>query len=235
MTLPASLSHAIALAAASCTLTTATPAIAQAPQGPTAKDASIAAFVPKGYRVIGRASADFNHDGLADRVVVLGADTLDSDSDTGADATCPVLVLLARPSGGWTVSARAKIDCTTHRGPHGSGFDKVTARRDTFWVRIFENLDSREARFQLRGGRWFLIGAKTTAFTTAGPPGLGEDARTCFVQKMKAGETCTGHDVDANFLTGGEIESSVVDNEREKTVRRKGSVKPLEPMREWIP
>ena len=55
-----------------------------------------------------------------------------------------------------------------------------------------------------------MIGAKSTSFTTAGPPGLGEDARTRFVQKMQAGETCTGHDVDANFLTGEVIESSVV-------------------------
>jgi hypothetical protein len=229
----ASFTRAMAIAATSCLVAATAPALAQAPRGATATEARIAAFIPKGNHVIGQASADFDHDGLADLVVVLADDTIDIES--GNEVTCPVLVLLAQPSGGWAVSARAKIDCTTHRGPHGSGFDKVTARRDTFWVRVFENLDSREARFQLRGGRWFLIGAKSTSFTTAGAPGLGENARSCFVQKMEAGEICTGHDVDVNFLTGEMIESSVVDNDREKTVRRKGTVKPLEPMGEWIP
>jgi hypothetical protein len=229
----ASFARAISLAATSCLAAATTPALAQAPSATTATDTRIAAFLPKGYHVIGQASSDFDHDGLADLVVVLADDTIDIES--GNEVTCPVLVLLAQRSGGWAVSARAKIDCTTKRGPHGSGFDKVTARRDTFWVRVFENLDSREARFQLRGGRWFLIGAKSTSVTTTRAPGLGADARTCFVQKMEAGETCSGHDVDVNFLTGEMIESSVVDNDREKTVRRKGAVKPLEPMGEWIP
>ena len=228
MTPPAPLLRAIAVAAA-CQLW-ATAALAQAPQGPTTTELRIGAFLPKGFRVVGEASADFNHDGLADLVVVLG-----NENDPADDATCSLLVLLARPAGGWTLSARAKIDCSTDRGPHGSGFGEVTAHRDTFLVRTFENLDGDDVRFQLRGGRWFMIGAKSSWFTTGGPPGLSEDPLMCFVQKMEAGETCNEHEVDTNFLTGDQIESSVVDTEREKVVRRKIPVGPLRPMGEWIP
>jgi len=187
-------------------------------------------FIPRGFSEIASARSDFNGDGLQDLVIVVADETPDGD-----DATCPLIVLLARPSGGWLVSARAKIDCTTGRGPHGSGFDKLTARRDTFLVRVYNDLDGAEARYQLRDGRWWLIGARQTSTTTAGAPGLGGRTDLCFVQPMRAGEACTAHESDVNFLTGAQIETSIVDGERVRSVRRQGPVLPLEKMGEWVP
>jgi len=187
-------------------------------------------FIPPGFSEIASARSDFNGDGRQDLVIVLADETPD-----GEEATCPLIVLLARPSGGWLVSARAKIDCTTERGPHGSGFDKLTAHRDTFAVRVYNDLDGAEARYQLRGGRWWLIGARQTSATTAGAPGLGNSKDRCFVQPMSAGEVCTAHEIDINFLTGVQIETSVVDGDRVRSARRQGPVPPLQEMGEWIP
>ena len=187
-------------------------------------------FIPLGFSEIASARSDFNGDGRLDLVIVVADERPD-----GEEATCPLIVLLARPSGGWLVSARTKIDCTTQRGPHGSGFDKVTARRDTFLVRIYDNLDGGEARYQLRGGRWWLIGARQTSATTAGAPGLGNSKDRCFVQPMSAGEVCTAHELDVNFLTGAQIETSIVDGDRVRSVRRQGPVLPLQEMGEWVP
>ena len=38
---------------------------------------------------------------------------------------------------------------------------------------------------------------------------------------MSAGEVCTAHEIDTNFLTGAQIETSIVDGERVRSVRRK--------------
>jgi hypothetical protein len=187
-------------------------------------------FIPPGHTEIATARSDFNGDGREDLVLVFADETPD-----GVDATCPLIVLLARPSGGWLVSARAKIDCTTQRGPHGSGFDKVTARRDTFLVRVYNDLEGEEARYQLRDGRWWLIGARKAWATTAGAPGLGEHKDQCFIQPMNAGEVCTAHEIDTNFLTGAQIETSIVDGERVRSVRRKVPVTSLQALGEWIP
>jgi hypothetical protein len=187
-------------------------------------------FIPPGYTEIAAARSDFNGDGRPDLVLVLADQTPD-----GVDATCPLIVLLARPSGGWLVSARAKIDCTTQRGPHGSGFDKVTALRDTFLVRVYTDLEGDEARYQLRDGRWWLIGARKAWATTAGALGLGDSRDHCFVQAMSAGESCTAHEIDTNFLTGAQIETSIVDAERVRSVRRKVPVTSLQELGEWIP
>jgi hypothetical protein len=187
-------------------------------------------FIPPGFSEIASARSDFNGDGRQDLVIVLADETPDGD-----EATCPLVVLLARPSGGWRVSARAKIDCTTERGPHGSGFDKLTARRDTFLVRVYSDLDGAEARYQLRDGHWWLIGARQTSATTAGAPGLGGRTDLCFVQPMRAGEVCTARESDVNFLTGAQIETSIVDGDRVRSVRRQGPVLPLEKMGEWVP
>ena len=187
-------------------------------------------FIPRGHTEIAAARSDFDGDGRQDLVMVLADATPD-----GADAICPLIVLLAKPSGGWLVSARAKIDCTTERGAHGSGFDKVTARRDTFLVRVYADLEGEEARYQLRDGRWWLIGARKSLATTAGTPGLGERKDHCFVQPMSAGEVCTAHEIDTNFLTGVQIETSIVGDERIRSVRRKLPVAPLRELGEWIP
>jgi hypothetical protein len=152
-------------------------------------------FVPPGYRVLLRATADFNGDGLRDVLLVLAR-------KGDADADRPLLILFRDPAGGYTLSIRADraIPETAAGGAAANdGFDGVKVRGNTFVISRYGGSSVRhsdEWQFRFQEGEWVLIGE---ALTAAGPgvvcPGALDNQDLI----------CTGYKIDTNFLTRRQV------------------------------
>jgi hypothetical protein len=92
-------------------------------------------YIPAGFTILGRATADINGDGNPDWVVALRNPYENMNPDT----TRPLLLLLGNGKGGYRLIARndSVVLCNNCGGIHGDPFQRVTAGEGWISVRHF--------------------------------------------------------------------------------------------------
>lgn len=92
-------------------------------------------FIPRGYTILGRASANINEDGRSDLVVALR----NPYEHLNYDTIRPLLLLLGNGQGGYRLAARndSVVLCENCGGIHGDPFQGVSAGKGWFSVRHF--------------------------------------------------------------------------------------------------
>lgn len=191
-------------------LVLATGAAAQPPPVPGTAP-TVDKFVPPGYRVLLRAAADFNGDGLQDVLLVLV-------KKADPDGNRTLLILFREAAGGYTLSIRsdqAIPETGTGGAVSNDGFDRIRVRGNTFVIARYGGSSVRHAdawQFRYQQGEWVLIGETLTA---AGP-GVG-----CPGAPDNKDLVCTGYKIDTNFLTRRQvITADYVDVARDKDASR---------------
>jgi hypothetical protein len=125
-------------------------------------------YIPSGFTILDRASADINRDGHADQVIVLRNPYEKMNGDT----TRPLLLLAGNGKGGYHLMARndSVAMCSNCGGPHGDPFEEVLAGRGWFslkhvggsswrWTRVIRfQYNSHRQQFILQsdsGSSWY--------------------------------------------------------------------------------
>src|SRR5579872_1329350 len=92
-------------------------------------------YIPSGYTILGKASADINRDGYTDLVIVLKNPYEKYNEDT----TRPLLVLAGNGKGSYRLLARndSVVLCANCGDVHGDPFEKVAAGKGWFSVQHF--------------------------------------------------------------------------------------------------
>lgn len=175
------------------------------------------AFVPKGWKVLGRAEGDLNQDGRPDAVLVLASRLEDTDQEDPHDedeavAQRPLLVLLREADGTLRRAALHPdlVLCKRCGGVFGDPFAEVAVQRGAIVLSHYGGSSERWShvhRFRLQDGGWFLIG------------------RTSGTRHNLTG---VSREVDENLLTGRVVETSEDEKGRVSVRRRKAPRAPLQ-------
>ena len=168
-------------------------------------------FVPRGWKIIKRATGDLNKDKLPDLALALSsAEKSDSYNDTW-DEPRLLVILFKEKSGGYrraTVSSNA-IMCRGCGGVFGDPFDELSVTRGTIVIRHYGGSRQRWGfthRFRFQNGDWYLIGRTTIEHDTI---------------------TREYHELDENLLTGDTIEKVTTSQGREVEKKERRAKKPL--------
>ena len=132
----------------------AVPERAAAPEG----------FVPKGWRLLGKAVGDLNGDGRPDAALAAAHDVEGSEPQDVWEEPRLLVIALGEESGGLrlSVATDAVVLCRGCGGVFGDPFEAIDVERGTVVVRHYSGSRDRWGfidRFRLQGGRWTHIGA----------------------------------------------------------------------------
>ncbi|HEX7174381.1 MAG TPA: hypothetical protein VF240_03755 [Pyrinomonadaceae bacterium] len=121
-------------------------------------------FVPKDWRLLGKAAGDLNGDGRADAAVVAAHDAEGSGPEDVWEEPRLLVIALGEESGGLrlSVASDAVVLCRGCGGVFGDPFEAIDVERGTLVIRHYSGSRDRWGfidRFRLQDGRWTHIGA----------------------------------------------------------------------------
>lgn len=193
------------------------------------KGSKLENFVPKPYEILNQKEADFNGDGTADTVMVIGLKDKEQEGDRF------LLVLFRQKDGTYQLSVKTEkaILCSECGGIAGEPFMGIEIKKNTFIISHHGGSSIRwdyKHQFRFQDGDWYLIGQTVAEIGTGRP-------LDCPELKLKEPEMCTYHGTDTNFLTGSEIEKWQISrengDEKTKELSRKVPKKSLRKLSEF--
>ncbi len=124
-------------AASAAASASSAPAPAAPPAASAAPDslAAVRPFVPAGYQILDVATGDLNRDAYPDKLVVLDTVLVDS-LRRESEARRPLLLLIGRPDGGYTLAARNDyaVLCSSCGGIMGDPYQQLVIKNGYFSV-----------------------------------------------------------------------------------------------------